>query len=152
MSQHRELTDETYDAVFELVMIRIRAVAAFVSRKHGALGSKVADCEVMRQEADIGESSVYAALTRNDGYRELVQEYWRTIGHCDKAIPKLRKLTNDINKGGVIIDAAKVDVWSSAVSLLGQELPKATNSALRFRSDWSCSLSSSRQMVLHMTG
>ena len=96
--QHNDLADEAYDDVFECVMTRIRGVAGLVSRKHGYLGSKVADCEFIRQEAEIGESSLYAALCKEDGYTERVAEYWRTVAHCDKVLPAVRKQTVAVSK------------------------------------------------------
>ena len=90
------------DELFEAAMCRIRGCAVFVSRIHGYMRSTKRDAMTLRQEADMGNSSLYNKLIHNEFYRVLVAEYWNTIDNCDVCLPLLRKhvrLVSQVGKG-----------------------------------------------------
>ena len=71
--------NEQFDEMLESVQARIRGVLGLLSRDHGTLGSTKADAELLRQEADSGDCSLYNCLANDEDYAAIVAEYWRTL-------------------------------------------------------------------------
>ena len=92
--------DEADEELFEAVMCRVRGVIALTSRIHGNRKSTKQDAMTIRQEADVGGSSLYTKLTNQEFYRTLVAEYWQTIDQCEVRVPELRKRTRQLNRVG----------------------------------------------------
>ena len=63
---HTDGDDEANEEIIESAMTRIRAVAAFASRKYGAMNSTKKDTMTPHEESDDGGSSLYSNLTNNE--------------------------------------------------------------------------------------
>ena len=90
--------EEAFDDMLESVQSRIRGIAALVSREHGHLGSQKADAEMLRQESDSGDSSIYSCLCHDQDYAVLVSEYWRTIDSSKRELPKMKRECNTLKQ------------------------------------------------------
>ena len=69
-----------------------------MSREFCVLRNTKRYVELLRAEADAGDSSIYKALCGDEGYCELAVEYWRTVETACVEVPKLRKFAVTLKK------------------------------------------------------
>ena len=119
------IEDDSCDAVFELVLRRVRGLVAIVSRQWGILGSSRADADALRAEGDTGESSIYNLLVDNDHYNERVSEFWQTLDQREQQLPAVRKMNAKVSKMSFSegVDADHLSTLNGAIVLAEKVAP-----------------------------